>query len=173
MLTDGTIAAAQRVAEMPKDTSPDEMLGALFTYMVEEEEKSGRGWPAITPEQMGKAGADWHIFPNMIFLQQPTSLLGYRARPMPGDPDRCIFDIYALERYAPGTEPQDVRVQTCDDLLSVDDWGLILVQDFGNMAAIQSGMKSRRFRGARPNPRQERAVSNFHRVLHRFMGLES
>jgi phenylpropionate dioxygenase-like ring-hydroxylating dioxygenase large terminal subunit len=173
MLTDGTIAAAQRVAEMPENTPPDEMLGALFTYMVEEEEKSGRGWPAITPEQMGKAGADWHIFPNMIFLQQPTSLLGYRARPMPGDPDKCIFDIYALERYAPGTEPRDVRVQTCDDLLSVEDWGLILVQDFGNMAAIQSGMKSRGFRGARPNPRQEKAVSNFHRALRRFMGLES
>jgi len=173
MLTDGTLAAAQRVTELPEGTPPDEMLAALFAYMVEEEEASGRGWPAITPEQMGKAGADWHIFPNMIFLQQPTSLLGYRSRPMPGDPDRCIYDIYALERYAPGTEPKNVPVQTSDDLLSVKDWGLILVQDFGNMAALQSGMKSRGFRGARPNPKQERTVSHFHRVLHDFMGLDT
>jgi len=172
MLTDGTLAAAQRVAEMPEESTPDELITALFGFMIEEEEKSGRGWPAITPEQIARAGADWHIFPNMVLLQQPTSLLGYRARPMPGNPDKCIYDIYALERYAPGTEPKDVPVQTHDDLLSVDHWGLILVQDFRNMAAIQSGMKSRGFRGARPSPVQERAVSNFHLSLRRFMKLE-
>jgi hypothetical protein len=34
---------------------------------------------------------------------------------------------------------------------------------------VQKGMRSRGFSGARTSPVQERAVSNFHRVLRRFM----
>ena len=55
------------------------------------------------------------------------------------------------------------------DITSVADWGLILTQDFQNMADIQQGMKSRGFKGSRTNPKQELAVSNFHRALHEFM----
>ena len=43
--------------------------------------------------------------------------------------------------------------------------GLILSQDFANMTEVQKGMKSKGFRGARTNPLQESAISNFHRVL--------
>jgi len=38
------------------------------------------------------------------------------------------------------------------------------------MAAVQRGMRSRGFRGALPNPHQERKVTNFHRVLAKYMG---
>jgi hypothetical protein len=37
----------------------------------------------------------------------------------------------------------------------VEFWGLILTQDFDNVAEIQKGMKSMGFTGARPNPKQE------------------
>ena len=40
------------------------------------------------------------------------------------------------------------------------------------MADMQRGMKSAGFAGARPNPVQERAVSNFHKSLHDFIGSE-
>ena len=48
-------------------------------------------------------------------------------------------------------------------------WGLILTQDYSNMAEVQKGMKSRAFKGARPNPKQEAAVINFHRALGHFL----
>ena len=51
----------------------------------------------------------------------------------------------------------------------LSDWGLILQQDFENMEFVQLGMKSRGFKGARTNPQQERAVSNFHATLHAFV----
>ena len=38
------------------------------------------------------------------------------------------------------------------------------------MPEVQNGMKSRAFKGARPNPVQEKAVINFHRTLASFMG---
>ena len=39
----------------------------------------------------------------------------------------------------------------------------------GHAAFHQRGMKSRAFKGARPSPMQERAITNFHRALRRFI----
>ncbi|PJG46420.1 hypothetical protein CAF53_19780 [Sphingobium sp. LB126] len=104
----------------------------------------------------------------MVFLQQPTCLLGYRARPYGDDPDRCIFEVYVLERFAPGQEPKVEVEDGGSDWRSVD-WGLILSQDFQNMEEVQKGMKSRAFAAARPNPLQEIEVSNFHRVYNELL----
>jgi phenylpropionate dioxygenase-like ring-hydroxylating dioxygenase large terminal subunit len=162
------VRAVDRVkAELPADASIEEVFAAYARIHREETDKDGTPWPDLSFEQMLAAGTDWHIFPNMVFLQQPTNLLGYRARPNGDDPDSCIFDIYVLERFAPGKEPQ-VELETASDWTKVD-WGLILSQDFQNMAEIQQGMKSRGFRGARTNPVQERAISNFHRTLHDYL----
>ena len=53
---------------------------------------------------------------------------------------------------------------------SAEKWGAVLAQDFSNMEWVQKGMKSRGFRGTLPNPHQERKITNFHRVLSRYMG---
>jgi hypothetical protein len=96
-------------------------------------------------------------------------MLFYRARPDGDNPDSCFYDICSIARYAPGAEPPLKR----EFYWGVDDWkidtverfGLILSQDFANMTEVQKGMKSKGFRGARTNPLQESAISNFHRVL--------
>ena len=44
------------------------------------------------------------------------------------------------------------------------------MEDFGNMAAVQKGMKSRGYAGPRPSPAQELSVIHFHRLLARYMG---
>jgi hypothetical protein len=102
-------------------------------------------------------------------LQGPTGLLGYRARPNGMDPDSCIWDVYSLQRYAPDAEPA-VEVEWSQDHADESFWGKILTQDYQNMGEVQRGMKSRGFAGARPNPKQEVAVANFHQSLSEFMG---
>jgi len=94
--------------------------------------------------------------------------LGYRARPNGDDPNSCIFDVYSLQRYAPGTEP-DVELQWNNDLKDEAFWGKILLQDFTNLCEIQRGMNSRAFSVARPSPHQESVISNFHRALEEFV----
>src|SRR5580658_8882582 len=95
---------------------------------------SGAGWPDLSFEQMGKAGADWHVFPNLVFLQTADAALAYRARPNGNDPDTCVFDIWSLVRYAPGTEPPLRREFYPDPMVdTVERFGLILSQDFQNM----------------------------------------
>ncbi|MBV9509632.1 MAG: aromatic ring-hydroxylating dioxygenase subunit alpha [Caulobacteraceae bacterium] len=161
-------AARRLVQEVAPGTSPMEVLAAFGQFIREDSERRGAGFPAITPEQMYAAGVDWHLFPNQIMLQSATGLLGYRARPNGDDPDSCIWDVYSLQRYPKGEEPNVVQ-EWSQDHADESFWGRILCQDYENMADIQRGMKCRGFAGARPNPSQELAVSNFHRALHDFI----
>lgn len=162
--TEEMLAAGRRLMELPETATPFEVYVAFARFHREESAKSGRPWPDITPEQQMAAGTDWNIFPNLVFLNQPTNVLFYRSRPNGDDPDSCIFEISVLERFAEGQEPKEVEVEVADDWRTVD-WGLILEQDFQNMGEVQKGMKSAAFRAARPNPVQEVQISNFHATL--------
>jgi phenylpropionate dioxygenase-like ring-hydroxylating dioxygenase large terminal subunit len=162
-------AARRLMTEVPAGAAPIEVLTAFARFIREYAEQRGAGFPPITAEQIYAAGIDWHLFPNQIMLQSPTGLLGYRARPNGDDPHSCLWDVYSLQRYPPGEAPA-VEVEWSQDLADESFWGRILCQDYANMADIQRGMRSRAFAGARPNPVQERAVANFHRALHDYLG---
>jgi hypothetical protein len=125
-------------------------------------------WPDIDHHHMEAAGIDWHLFPNTLILPGVTFALCYRARPNGFNPDSCIFEVYALERYPQNQEPktQWEYIPDPDD----ERWPLVLKQDFQNMPEVQRGMKSRGFMGARPDPKQEVPVIHFHRVLAEYMG---
>jgi hypothetical protein len=128
----------------------------------------GINCPPISNEQAIAAGTDWHLFPNQVILQSPIGVLGYRARPNGDDPNSCLWDVYSLMRY-PEAEVPESKWEWNDDLTDLKFWGKILVQDYQNMGDVQQGMKSRGFKGCRPNPKQEVSVSNFHRALCEFI----
>ncbi|HSV47796.1 MAG TPA: aromatic ring-hydroxylating dioxygenase subunit alpha [Ramlibacter sp.] len=174
IITDRDLQATKRIlTECPADTPHMELLMKAGQFQYEAAMADGAGYPALTPEQVYKAGTDWHVFPNMIFLMSPDGMLFYRARPDGDNPDSCFYDICSIARYKPGTEPPLKR----EFYWGVDDWkvdtverfGLILSQDFANMTEVQKGMKSSGFRGARTNPLQESSISNFHRVLREYL----
>jgi len=166
-------AAKRILAECSPEMSHMELLQKVGQFQYEAAVASGAGWPNITADQIYKAGTDWHVFPNMVFLMSPDGMLFYRARPDGDNPDSCFYDICSIARYAPGAEPKLER----ELYHGVDDWkqdtvknfGLILSQDFSNMHEVQRGMKSRGFPGARPNPLQESAITNFHAYLRHYL----
>jgi hypothetical protein len=100
-------------------------------------------------------------------LQGPTFALCYRTRPFGGDPDKCIYEAIAIERFAPGQEPKTEWVHA---LPTEENWRKVIAQDFSNMEMVQQGLKSRGFRGNLPNPHQEQKVINLHRNLANYMG---
>ncbi|MGO9512694.1 MAG: aromatic ring-hydroxylating oxygenase subunit alpha [Steroidobacteraceae bacterium] len=166
--------AVRRVlSEVPAGTPPMDVFLKGMEFQKEAAIACGAGWPDLTLEQFGRAGTDWHVFPNLVFLMWPDGVLAYRARPELNDPDHCIYDIWSLVRYAPGAEPPLKR----EFYYGPNDWqenvvenfGLILSQDFQNMGEVQRGMKSRGFRGSRTNPLQESSVSNFHKTVHGYV----
>jgi phenylpropionate dioxygenase-like ring-hydroxylating dioxygenase large terminal subunit len=165
-------AAKRLMKEVPASASAEEILTKLMQLTVEDAESKGIKHPPVTPEQLRKVGSDWHVFPNQVLIPSPLACLNYRARPNGHDPNSAIWDVYSLIRYPEGAEPK-VTPQWSDDRSDEAFWGKILVQDFANFDDIQRGLKSRGFRGARPSPKQELAVSNFHRALREFMGVLS
>lgn len=170
MQTDRAYQATQRLrSEVSADAEPAEVAGKWGQFIYEAAIESGAGWPAaLTPEYIAESGFDWHVFPNTVFLHPAIeAVLWYRLRPYGDDHTRCLFDVWSLERYAPGTEPE-VTHQHFDNWRE-GDFPLIFRQDFLNIPKVQRGMKSRGFRGSRPSPIQERAVSHFHRTLRRFL----
>jgi phenylpropionate dioxygenase-like ring-hydroxylating dioxygenase large terminal subunit len=160
-------AARRLMTEVDPATPPAQMMMKVLEFQREAAIASGAGWPNISFQQLYEAGIDWHIFPNLIILPYPDAALAYRALPDPSDPDTCIFEVYSLQRYAPGAEPKLERqmFHGNDDWRDFSSVSAILQQDFSNMGEVQRGMKSRGFRGARTNPLQESTVSNFHRAL--------
>lgn len=156
------------IDELPEGTPPDEVLAHFMARSMEEDGKNGVQWPTIDPAHFASAGLGWHVFPNTVIVHGPTFALCYRARPDGYDPDSCIFEAYALQRFAPGQEPrpENLNKPTLDE----DNWRKVLCQDFSNMGQVQSGMKSLGFRGPRPHPIEERTIINFHRNLAHYMG---
>jgi phenylpropionate dioxygenase-like ring-hydroxylating dioxygenase large terminal subunit len=166
--TETLVNAAKRlVDELPEGTPPDQVVKHWLASARADDAARGVIWPTITPQQMSDAGLAWHIFPNMSILQGITFALCYRARPYGGDPHKCIFESYAIERFPEGQEPKTTWVYAEP---TGEKWGSVLAQDFSNMAAVQKGMRSRAFQGPQPNPHQERKVTNFHRNLAKYMG---
>jgi phenylpropionate dioxygenase-like ring-hydroxylating dioxygenase large terminal subunit len=166
--TETLVNAAKRlVDELPEGTPPGEVIKHWLASARADDAARGVTWPTISGEQMAEAGLAWSVFPNMSILQGIAFALCYRARPYGDDPNKCIFESFAIERYPDGQEPKTEWVYAEP---TAEKWGTVLAQDFSNMAAVQKGMKSRGFRGTLPNPHQERKVTNFHRNLGQYMG---
>jgi phenylpropionate dioxygenase-like ring-hydroxylating dioxygenase large terminal subunit len=170
MVTERNYTASQRLrTEVSADTPPLEVMGKWVQFQIEAAHADGAGWPeGLTPEYIDNSKLDWHVFPNTIYLHGfVDGVLWYRARPNGHDPESCIFDVWSLQRYGPGKAPPLKRefFPKWED----GDFPLIFRQDFANVEAVQKGLKSRGFAGARPNPIQERAIINFHRVLREFL----
>lgn len=166
--TETLVNAAKRlVDELPEGTPAPEVIRHWLDSAKRDDAARGVEWPEITPDQMAEAGLAWNIFPNTSILQGITFALCYRTRPYGDDPNKCIFESYAIERFPDGQEPRTEWVYADP---TPEKWGLVLSQDFTNMAAVQKGMHSRGFKGTLPNPHQEQKITNFHRNLANYIG---
>jgi len=163
-------ASRRLLDELPESASYAEAMAAYKRFHEEEARAAGVPWPEqLTPADVERAGISWHVFPNTVFLPSTDGALWYRARPNGDDPNTCLYDIWWLQRYPEGEEPK-VEHEFYPTTESYRGKNPFLEQDFSNLAAVQQGVKSRGFAGARTNPVQEVAISNFHRVWTEYMG---
>ena len=159
------VRAAERLAqELPEGTPPAQVSAHWIAASRRDDAARGVEWPVVAPAHTAKAGTAWQVFPNFQIGQAVNNMLCYAARPYGSDPDRCIFEAAVYELYPEGEAPETAWTYT-----EPHEWPPVLQQDFGNMAAVQQGMKSAGFRGAQPNPYMERAVASLHTNLARYM----
>jgi len=168
MVMDSGMAAAERLlTEAPEGADQATVGRCYWAFHKEELIKSGAQWPErLKPEDLWSTA--WQIFPNSSVLPSVNGTQWYRMRPDGANPDACVFDIWILGRYAPGAEPkvdQEIFERPGDFMGKAP----FLEQDFSNLEAVQKGMRSRAFKGARPSRIQEVTVTNLHRVLHQYL----
>lgn len=160
------VEAAERLKdELPEGTPPAEVSAHWIKSAREADAARGVEWPVVPPAHTAKVGTAWQIFPNFQIGHAVNNMLCYQARPYGTDPDMCIFEAAVYELYPEGEEPDTEWTYT-----EPHEWPPVLQQDFGNMAAVQQGMKNVGFRGAQPNPYMERSVTSLHANLARYMG---
>lgn len=163
------VRTAQRLPqELPEGTPAAEVHKRWLDMAKAEDAARGVIWPDLSDAQIAAAGLALSIFPNVNFIPGPTFSLAYRVRPYGSDPDKCIFEAVALDRFPEGQEPKTEWTYVEQDL---DKWPYVIAQDISNMVEVQRGYKSRGFRGNLPNPWQERKVTNLHRGLAQYMGM--
>ena len=158
------MGAASRLRDLPEDTPYLQTAMKWIENLKEAAIATGAGFPRATPEELFKAGVDWTIFPNVTFVMSPDASLWYRIRPHGDDPNRCLFDIWWLERFAAGAEPKLER-QYYSKWEDFKELGPVLTQDFENIPHVQKGMRTSGFQRAIPHPVQEEGIMHFHRVL--------
>jgi phenylpropionate dioxygenase-like ring-hydroxylating dioxygenase large terminal subunit len=166
--TETLVNAASRLeSELPEGTSPADVVAHWIKSAKADDARRGVIWPEIPPHIQKESGLAWGLFPNQNILHGATYALCYRVRPFGDDPDKCIFESYALERFPDGEGPATewIYAEPC-----AEKWGPVLQQDFDNMEFVHKGMKSSGFRGSLPNPHQEQKVINLHRNLAEFIG---
>lgn len=164
--TETLVRAAERLMhELPEGTPPAEVSAHWIRSARGDDERRGVIWPVVDPSQTARAGTAWQIFPNFQIGQGINNMLCYAARPFGDDPGKCIFEAAVYELFPEGEAPETLWEYT-----EPGDWPPVLQQDFGNMAAVQQGMRNVGFRGAQPNPYMERSVASLHANLARYMG---
>jgi len=155
-------AASRLVDELPEGATPAECIAHWIKSAKADDAARGVIWPEVPPEIKQESGLAWGLWPNQNILHGETFALCYRVRPYGDDPNKCVFESYALERFPEGEEPETEWVYAEPN---GENWGSVLAQDFSNMEFVQKGMKSSGFRGPLPNPHQEQKVINLHRNL--------
>lgn len=171
-VSDPVMRALERLRKEFPEGSDETMLFPRFIELQKEEiELTGAKWPEkLTMEAMFAAGILIHIFPNTIVLPTVDAVLWYRMRPHPTDPNQCIFDIWNLGRFAPGEEP-DVKQHISEGFEGARGRNPFLEQDFSNMEAVDIGVRSRGFVGARINPNEEGTTRHFYQMLDKYYGM--
>jgi len=169
--TETLVKTAQRlVDELPEGTPAREVHKYWLDSAKREDAARGVIWPDISDEEMAAAGLGLSIFPNFNAIPGPTFSLYYRVRPYGTDPDKCIFEAIALDRFPEGEEP---KTEWTYAEPVPEQWPYVIAQDISNMVEMQKGLKSRGFDGCLPNPHQEKKVTNLHRMLAYYMGTGS
>ena len=115
--------------------------------------------PPMTPEMTGH----WTIFPAFTGVVALGCSLAYRSRPHPTDPNKCLYDFWALEIPPEGTPVTRPRI-AADDAPTWDDLWFVQ-QDASNIERMQTGLRNRTHQANRLGTELEKMIVNWHRVL--------
>jgi phenylpropionate dioxygenase-like ring-hydroxylating dioxygenase large terminal subunit len=143
--------------------------GALVKAIYEHAAEAGIALPKLDPAALSRWGGVFFVFPNFFLLPQYGNALSYRFRPVAGQPERCLLELWSITIPGPhdnfgrpslqGPFPPDDR----------DHWPRIPFQDFGNITRQQRGIHNRTFGATRISHVYEVGLANLHQEIDRYL----
>ncbi len=108
---------------------------------------------------------DYHymIFPNITFNTHCNSVMVFRQRPHPTDPNKMFYDVQNYSTIPKG-EPWPERPPHRQWKHGEESLGEVLDQDAANLPMVQRGMNSEGYRGLWISD-QELRIRHFHKTL--------
>ncbi|HEY1828170.1 MAG TPA: aromatic ring-hydroxylating dioxygenase subunit alpha [Acidimicrobiales bacterium] len=144
-----------------------ELVKAIYEHAAQE----GIALPRLKGPDLIKWGGVFFVFPNYFVLPQYGNALCYRFRPVPGDPERCLLELWSVS--IPGAQDEPTRPVMAGPFAPDDTehWPLIPLQDFANITRQQKGVHNRTFKNTRISHVYEVGIANLHEEVDRYLAL--
>lgn len=147
--------------ELVESKTPEKFFEEFFTRAYASAAERGVPLNPPNPDTTGH----WAMFPNFTGVAMLGCSLVYRSRPHPSDPNKCIYDFWALEIPPTGTPITKPQI-AADDAPTWDDLWFVQ-QDASNIERIQTGLRSKDMNHVRLGVDVERLIINWHQALDR------
>mgnify|MGYP006273453971 FL=1 len=161
-VTDGLRAYMAMYGYEDYQGSAVEARRELQLWLRENAPKLGWDFSELNDDQLTD---DYHylIFPNMTLNTHCNSVMIFRQRPHPTDPNRMFYDLqnYVLPKKG---EPVPERPEHRQWKHGEESLGEVLDQDASNLPMVQKGMNSDGFRGLWIGD-QELRIRHFHKTI--------
>jgi hypothetical protein len=189
MMINPWMSASPRVGAVSNEAIFEDMVTQLeevgFTAFAGRQLPEGEDvveyWAKMTREIADSAGVDisaldndhltanigWLVFPNLVLQTTGMEALVWRVRP--GDePGWCYLDQYMLSPVPAGTSPKQCKGEYYENWRDYE-CGLVLSQDYENLARLQKGMRQHGFEDMLVASYQERRVLHMQDTLDKFL----
>lgn len=151
---------------VPKDGSlGGELVKAIYEYAG----RAGIPLPKVAPEALSRWGGVFFVFPHFFVLPQYGNALNYRFRPVYGEPEKCMLELWSVTMPTPG---DDFGPPVMQGPFAPDDkehWPTIPLQDFSNITRQQKGIHNRTFGALRISHVYEVGIANLHQEIDRYL----
>ena len=153
-----------------RPVSEDASLGSeLVKAIYESAEQERIPLPRLKPAELVRWGGVFFIFPHYFVLPQYGNALVYRFRPMAGEPERTLLELWSIT--IPGPKDRFDR-PVMQGPYAPDDrehWPQIPLQDFDNITRQQRGVHNRSLGSTRISNVYEVGIANLHNEIDRYL----
>ncbi|HWE57276.1 MAG TPA: aromatic ring-hydroxylating dioxygenase subunit alpha [Acidimicrobiales bacterium] len=153
-----------------REVAEDASLGSeLVKALYEHADAKGIPLPRLRGSELIRWGGVFFVFPNYFVLPQYGNALTYRFRPVAGEPEKTLLELWSISIPEPGAaRPRPAM----EGPYAPDDdrhWPEIPLQDFDNITRQQKGVHNRTFGSTRISHVYEVGIANLHREIDRYL----
>jgi phenylpropionate dioxygenase-like ring-hydroxylating dioxygenase large terminal subunit len=143
--------------------------GELVKAIYEHAREAGIPLPTLKPDALARWGGVFFVFPHFFVLPQYGNALMYRFRPVHGEPERCLLELWSVTIPGPGDDFGRPVMQGPFAPDDRDHWPPIPFQDFSNITRQQRGVHNRTFGHTRISHVYEVGIANLHQEIDRYL----